>query len=107
MTLTKNNMAEGTAPRIFRRRFQGWTVLQNNEITHTGLTKHAAEAVLAALISAPAAPLADEVDVKLECGHTVRLHRASSAFDFPNDPLWCPTCGKWVKLHAEVIARIS
>jgi hypothetical protein len=29
----------------------------------------------------------------LGCGHSVEVHDASSVFDFPEEPEWCPTCG--------------
>jgi hypothetical protein len=37
---------EVNAARIIRRRFEGWSVIQGTQITHKGLSKKAAEAIL-------------------------------------------------------------
>lgn len=45
----------------------------------------------------------ESIEVALECGHTLDLHPASSAFEFPADPLRCSVC-KASRLMADATA---
>lgn len=82
-----SKMAEGAAPRVN---------LREAMLTHPDYTG-----------SEDGAPLADEVDVALFCGHTARFHVASSQWDFPHDKTWCDTCKCLQHLNGKLILKLD
>lgn len=51
----------------------------------------------------------EDIEVTLVCGHLKKIHRCSSTFDFPDDPIHCPECGESKlieKSHRDEINRV-
>lgn len=48
----------------------------------------------------------DRLQVRLGCGHYVELHRGSSVFDFPDEPIWCEDCNTARQFDVTVQAMI-